>query len=61
MEFKKKTLGNPRYPKEPTYYVPKGDDVVALVNMYDTTFFVGMNSHMVILQKGHVYQPLELE
>ena len=62
MEFKKKTLGHPRYPKEPKYYVPEGaDDVVALVNMYGTTFYVGMNSHMVILQKGHVYQPLELE
>ena len=61
MEFKKKTLGNPRYPKEPTYYVPEGADEVLEVNVNGTTYYVGYNSHMMILQKSHVYQPLELE
>ncbi len=61
MEFKKKTLGNARYPKEPTYYVPKGADEVAEVNVNGTIYYVGYNSHMMILQKSHVYQPLELE
>ena len=61
MKFKKKTLGNSRYPKEPTYYVPKGADDVAEVNLNGTMYYVGMNSHMMLPQKSHVYQPLELE
>ena len=61
MAFKKKTLGNSRYVKEPTYYVPAGADDVGEINLNGTTFYVGMNSHMMILQKSHVYQPLELE
>ena len=61
MEFKKKTLGNPRYPKEPTYYVPEGADEVLEVNVNGTFYSVGYNSHMMILQKSHVYKPLELE
>ena len=61
MDFKKKTLGNPRYPKEPTYYVPEGADEVLEVNVNGTFYSVGYNSHMMILQKSHVYKPLELE
>ena len=61
LAFKKKTLGNPRYVKEPTYYVPAGADDVGEINLNGTTYYVGMNSHMMILQKSHVYQPLELE
>ena len=61
MKFKKKTLGNARYPKEPTYYVPKDADHVAEVNLNGTMYYVGMNSHMMLPQKSHVYQPLELE
>ena len=61
MAFKKKTLGNPRYPKEPTYYVPEGADEVLEVNVNGTFYSVGYNSHMMILQKSHVYKPLELE
>ncbi|MBQ6768190.1 MAG: GLPGLI family protein [Prevotella sp.] len=61
MKFKKKTLGNARYPKEPTYYVPKGADDVAEVNLNGTMYYVGMNSHMMLPQKSHVYKPLELE
>jgi len=61
LEFKKKTLGNPRYVKEPTYYVPKDADDVGEIDLDGTTYYVGFNSHMIILQKSHVYQPLELE
>ena len=61
MEFKKKTLGNVRYAKEPTYYVPNGADHVVEVNLNGTMYYVGMNSHMMTPQKSHVYQPLELE
>ena len=61
MAFKKKTLGNPRYAKEPTYYVPKGADDVVEVNLNGTMYYVGMNSHMMTPQKSHVYKPLELE
>ena len=61
MAFKKKTLGNPRYPKEPTYYVPEGADEVLEVYVNGTFYSVGYNSHMMILQKSHVYKPLELE
>ena len=61
LAFKKKTLGNPRYVKEPTYYVPAGADDVGEINLNGTTFYVGMNSHMMILKKSHVYKPLELE
>lgn len=61
MMFKKKTLGHPRYVKEPTYYVTDAADEVGEIIMGDMTYYVGLNSHMMILQKGHVYQPLELE
>ena len=61
LAFKKRTLGNPRYVKEPTYYVPAGADDVGEINLNGTTFYVGMNSHMMILKKSHVYKPLELE
>lgn len=61
MMFKKKTLGHPRYVKEPTYYVTDAADEVGEIINGDMTYYVGLNSHMMILQKGHVYQPLELE
>lgn len=61
MMFKKKTLGHPRYVKEPTYYVTDAADEVGEIIKGDMTYYVGLNSHMIILQKGHVYQPLELE
>lgn len=61
MMFKKKTLGHPRYVKEPTYYVTDAADEVCEIIKGDMTYYVGLNSHMMILQKGHVYQPLELE
>ena len=61
MMFKKKTLGHPRYVKEPTYYVTDAADEVGEIIEGDMTYYVGLNSHMMILQKGHVYQPLELE
>lgn len=61
MEFKKKVFGNARYVKEPIYYVPKDADNVAEINLNGTIYNVGMNSHMLILQKSHVYQPLELK
>jgi len=61
MDFKKRTLGNPRYVKEPAYYVQDNADDVGEINIDGTTYYVGMNSHMMILQKSHVYQPLELE
>ena len=61
MAFKKKTFGNARYPKEPTYYVTKGADDLGEVNLNGAVFYVGMNSHMLVLQKSRVYQPLELK
>ena len=61
MAFKKKIFGNPRYVKEPNYYVPKNADNVAETNVNGTTYYIGLNSHMLILQKSHVYQPLELK
>ena len=61
MDFKKRIFGSPRYVKEPTYYVQDNADDVGEINLNGTTFYVGMNSHMMILQKSHVYQPLELE
>ena len=61
MEFKKKTLGNIRYAKEPTYYVPDDADVIGEIDLNGITYYVGMNSHMMVPQKSHVYQPLELE
>ena len=61
MDFKKRILSSPRYVKEPTYYVQDNADDVGEINLNGTTFYVGMNSHMMILQKSHVYQPLELE
>lgn len=60
-KFKKKTFGNPRYVNEPTYYVPDNADSVGEANINGTIYYIGMNSHMLILQKGHVYKPLELE
>ena len=61
MDFKKRVLGNPRYVKEPTYYVQDNADDVGEVDLDGTVYYVGFNSHMMILQKSHVYQPLELE
>ena len=61
MEFKKKIFGNPRYVKEPNYYVPKDADIIAETNVNGTIYYVGLNTHMLILQKSHVYQPLELK
>lgn len=60
-KFKKKTFGNSRYVNDPTYYVPDNADYVGEVNMNGINYHIGMNSHMLILQKGHIYQPLELE
>ena len=57
--FKKKTYGNARYPKEPTYYVAKGADGLAEVNMNGVWFYVG--NGMLVPNKGRVYQPLELK
>lgn len=61
MAFKKKVFGNPRYVKEPNYYVPEGSDTLVEINNNGITYNVGMDSRMMILQKSHVYQPLELE
>lgn len=61
MEFKKKIFGNPRYVKEPNYYVPEDADIIGETNHNGTIFYIGLNSHMLILQKSHVYQPLELK
>lgn len=61
MAFKRKTLGNARYVKEPTFHVPDDADDVCEVHLNGSIFLVGMTSHMMIPQKSHVYQPLELE
>ena len=61
IDFKKRIFGSPRYVKEPTYYVQDNADDVGEINLNGTIFYVGMNSHMMILQKSHVYKPLELE
>ena len=61
MEFKKKIFGNPRYVKEPNYYVPENTDIIGETNVNGTIYYMGLNSHMLILQKSHVYQPLELK
>lgn len=60
-KFKKKVFGNSRYLNNPTYYVPDNADDVGEVNMNGNKYHIGMNSHMLILQKAHVYQPLEME
>ena len=59
MEFKKKTLGNARYPKEPTYYVAEEPDDFGEMRVNGVVYYSA--NHMLVLQKSHVYQPLELE
>jgi len=59
MEYKKKTLGNPRYVKEPTYYVPKLPDDYDDLTYQGTVYHI--SARMLVPQKSHVYQPLELE
>lgn len=59
MAFKKKTFGNARYPKAPTYYVSKHADDVMEINWNGDWFY--FYNGLVALQKGRVYQPLELE
>ena len=59
MEFKKKTLGNPRYAKEPTYYVAEEPDDFGEMRVNGVVYYSA--NHMLIPQKSHVYQPLELE
>lgn len=59
--FKKRVLGNKRYPKEPTYYVPEGAEDIIEINVNGNFINLGMNTHMIVLEKSYVYQPLELE
>ena len=59
MEFKKKTLGNPRYAKEPTYYVAEEPDDFGEMRVNGVVYYSA--NHMLIPQKSHVYQPLELK
>ena len=59
MEFKKKTLGNQRYAKEPTYYVAEEPDDFGEMRVNGVVYYSA--NHMLIPQKSHVYQPLELE
>ena len=59
MEFKKKTLGNARYAKEPTYYVAEEPDDFGEMRVNGVVYYSA--NHMLIPQKSHVYQPLELE
>ena len=59
MEFKKKTLGNPRYAKEPTYYVAEEPDDFGEMKVNGVVYYSA--NHMLIPQKSHVYQPLELK
>ena len=59
MEFKKKTLGNARYPKEPTYYVAEEPDDFGEMRVNGVVYYSA--NHMLVPQKSHVYQPLELE
>ena len=61
MKYKKQTLGNPRYVNEPTYYVPEYADDVGGTTINGFTYYIGMTSHMMVLQKAHKYQPLELK
>ena len=59
MEFKKKTLGNARYPKEPTYYVAEEPDDFGEMRVNGVVYYSA--NHMLVPQKSHVYQPLEKE
>lgn len=64
MAFKKKVLGNARYPKDPTHYVAQGFEPMLAIRTSaskETLSFTGMTTHMMILAKSHVYQPLELK
>ena len=58
-ELQKKTLGNARYPKEPTYYVAEEPDDFGEMRVNGVVYYSA--NHMLIPQKSHVYQPLELE
>ena len=59
VSFKNKVLGNPRYAKEPTYYVSEQPDDFGEMNVNGVIYYSA--NHMLIPQKAHVYQPLELE
>ncbi len=51
--------GNPRYAKEPTYYVAEEPDDFGEMRVNGVVYYSA--NHMLIPQKSHVYQPLELE
>ena len=59
MSFKKKTFGNARYPKEPTYYVAKHADDVGEINWNGEWYY--FYNGIIPPLKGRVYQPLELK
>lgn len=59
VKLKNKALDNPRYAKEPTYYVEKQPDDVVEIDYDGVLYYVA--NHIIIPQKAHVYQPLELE
>ena len=59
VKIKNKALDHPRYVKEPTYYVEKQPDDVVEIDYDGVLYYVA--NHIIIPQKAHVYQPLELE
>ena len=59
MDFKKRTLGNPRYVKEPAYYVAEEPDDFGEMRVNGVVYYSA--NHMLVPQKSHVYQPLEKE
>ncbi len=59
MKYKKKVLGNPRYIKDPVYYVTEQPEDFGEIRHNGKIYYSA--NHMLIPQKAHVYQPLELE
>lgn len=63
LKFKKKILGNKRYPQHPTYYAPNAMEAFGSVEHWQGTGgrTIQRANGVVMLDKAHIYQPLELK
>ena len=59
MKLKKKLLNDSRYIEDPIYYLEDQPEDLVELDYEGTLYYVA--NHMIIPQKAHVYQPLELE
>lgn len=63
ISYRNQIYGNPKYAKDPYYYLPDINSTIRSVDVYknDDNPIVKLNGHFFMLQEAHDYQPLELK